>query len=145
LDGAEPASRLLAVVLTLDGATLFPGEDGSSLDVIGLQVFDVVGLTYRLDQCAHLVWELGNEDHGLEVGRNGAFGCCHPGKADENGVNGESGVSVPRNYDVHCHLEFFISGSDSRFAVGRLEGFPGYGGEHGVDVCVLLDGFLKEV
>ena len=145
MDGAKPASRLLAVILASDGATLFPGEDGSSFDVVSLQILNVIGLTYGLDQGAHLVWELGNEDHGLEVGRNGAFGCSHPGKADEDGVNGESGVSVPRDYDVHCHLKFFIGGSDSRFAVGRFEGLPCYGSEHGVDVCVLLNGFLEEV
>jgi len=145
LDGAKPASRLLAIVLVLDGTTLFPGEDGSSFDVIGFQVLNVVGLTYGLDQCVHLVWEFGNEDHSLEVGRNGAFGCCHPGEANEDGVDGESGVSVPRDYNVHCHLELFICCGDSGFAVGRFEGLPSYGGEHSVNVCVLFNGLLEKI
>ena len=145
MDGAKPTSRLLSIVLALDRATLLPGEDGSSFDVIGFQVLNVIGLTYGLNQCVHLVWKFGNEDHSLEMGRNGAFGCCHPGEADENSIDGESGVSVPRDYDVHCHLELFIRRGDSRFAVGRLEGFPGYRGEHGVDVRVLFNGLFEEI
>jgi len=92
LDSTESASRLLAVILALDGAALFPSEDSLPFDIIGLQVLDVVGLTDGLDQHAHLVWELGNKNHGLEVRRDGAFGCCHPSKTDKDGV--EPGINV---------------------------------------------------
>jgi len=58
LDSTESASRLLAIVLALSGTALFPSKDSFSFNVIGLQVFDVVGLADRLDQHAHLVWKL---------------------------------------------------------------------------------------
>jgi len=77
LDGAEFASSVvvsLAVVLALDGTTLLPSEDGLTFDVVGLQVLDVIGLANGLDQRIHLIWELGDEDHGLEMRWDGAFG-----------------------------------------------------------------------
>ena len=139
--------RLLegAIVLVLDGTTLFPSKDSLAFDIIGLQVLDTVGLTDRLDQSTHLVGELGNEDHGLEMRRDGAFRCCHSGESDEDGVNCKSGVSVSRDDDVHCRLKFLIGGGNSGFAVGSLEELPGLGGEHGVDIVVFLHRFLEKV
>jgi len=148
LDGTELVSSvvvLLAIVLVLDRTTLLPSEDGLLFDVVGFQVLDVIGLTYGLDQRIHLVWELGNEDHGLEMRRDGTFGCCHPGEADEDGVNGESGIGVSRDDDIHRHLEFFVCHGDPGFAIGSLEIFPGYGSEHGGDVGVLFDGLLEKI
>ena len=145
MDSTESASRLLAIVLALDGTALLPSEDSLSLDIVGLQVFDVVGLADRLDQPTHLVWKLGDKDHGLEVRGDGAFGCCHPGETNKDGVDCESRVGVSGDDDVHRRLEFFVCSGDSGFAVGGLEILPGYGSEHGGDVGVLLDGLLEEV
>jgi len=116
--------RLLGAVV-LSGTALFPGKDSLALDVVGLQVLDIVGLTDRLDQCAHLVRELGNENHGLKMRRDGAFGCCHSGKSDEDGVDSKSGVGVSGDDNVHRCLEFFVSGGDPGFAVGFLKILPG--------------------
>jgi len=59
LDGAYLFSglRLLegTIVLGLSRTTLFPSKDGLAFDIIGLQVLNIVGLTNRLDQSAHLV------------------------------------------------------------------------------------------
>jgi len=76
---------------------------------------------------------------------DGAFGCCHSHKSNEDGINRESGIGVPGDDDAHCRLKFFIAGGDSGFAVGGVEVLPGYGGIHGVHVGVLFDGFLKKV
>jgi len=133
------------IVLGLGRTTLFPSEDGLALDVIGLQVLNVVSLTDGLDQSAHLVGKLGDEDHGLKVRRDSAFGCCHSSKPDEDGVNGECRVGVPGDDDVHGRLEFLIGGGDAGFAVGGLEVFPCYGSEHCGDVGVFLDGLFEEV
>jgi len=145
LNGTEPASRLLTIVLALNGAMLLPSEDGLALDIVGFKVLDIVGLADGLNQHAHLIWELRDKDHGLEMRGDGAFGCCHPSKADKDSVNGEGRISVPGDYDVHRHLEFFVSGGDPGFAVGGFEELPGYGSEHGVDVGVILNGFFEEV
>ena len=150
MDGAYLLSglRLLlegAIVLSLDGTTLFPGEDSLAFDIVGFEILDVISLTNGLNQRAHLVWELGYEDHGLEMRRDGAFRCCHPGEPYENGVDGKSGVGVSRNDDVHRRFELFIGGSDSGFAVSGLEELPGLGGVHGVYVVIFLHGFLEEV
>jgi len=145
LDGTESAGRLLTVVLALDGTTLFPSEDGLTFDIVGFQVLDVVGLADGLDQHTHLIWELGDEDHGLEVRRDGAFGCCHSGEADKDGINGESRIGVSGDDDVHRHLKFFVCGSDSGFTVGGFKILPSYGSEHSVDVGVFLNSFLEEV
>jgi len=149
LDGAYLFSglRLLegTVVLVLNGTTLFPSKNSLSFDIVSLQVLDVIGLTDGLNQSAHLVGELGNEDHGLEMRRDGAFGCCHSCKPNEDGVDCKGRVGVPGNDDVHCHLKFFIGGGDSGFTVGSFEVLPGYGSEHRVDLGVLLDGFFEEV
>jgi len=145
LDSTESASRLLTIVLALDRTTLFPSEDGLSLDIIGLQVFDAVGLADGLDQRTHLVWELGDKDHGLEVRGDGAFGCCHPGETDKDGVDCESRISVSGDDNVHRHLEFFTCGSYSGFAVSGFEVLPSYGSKHGGNIGVFLDSFLEEV
>jgi len=134
-----------AVGLVLDGTTLFPSKHSLVFDVIGLQVLDVVGLTDGLDQCIHLVREFGNEDHNLEVRRDGAFGCRHSGESYEDGINSKSGVVVSGDDDIHRSFEFFICGGDPGFAVGLLEVLPGQGSEHGVNISVLFDGFLEEV
>jgi len=55
-----------------------------------------------------LVGEFGNENHSLEMRGGGAFGCCHSGKSDEDGIDSESGVGVSRDDNVHRCLEFFI-------------------------------------
>jgi len=149
LDGTYLFSglRLLegAIVLVLNGTTLFPGKDGLSFDVVSLQILNVVGLANRLDQCIHLVWKFGDENHGLEMRRDGAFGCCHSGESNEDGIDSEGWISVSRDDNIHRRLEFFVGGGDSGFAVGDLEELPGLGGEHGVDIVVFLHGFLEKV
>jgi len=149
LDGTYLFSslRLLegAIVLVLGGTTLFPGKDSLAFDIIGFQVLDAVGLTDGLDQSTHLIGELGDEDHGLKMRRDGAFGCCHSGESNEDGVDSEGGVGVSRNDDIHRRLELFIGGNDSGFAVSGLKELPGLGGEHGVYVVIFLHGFLEEV
>jgi len=145
LDGTEPAGGLLTVVLTLDGTTLLPSEDGLSFDIVGLQVLDVVSLADGLDQRTHLIWEFGDENHGLEVRGDGTFGCCHSGEADKDGINGESRIGVSGDNNIHRYLEFFVCGSDPGFTVSGFEILPNYGSEHGGDVGVFLDGFLEEV
>jgi len=131
--------------IVLNGTTLFPSKDGLTFDVIGLWVLDVIGLTDGLDQCTHLVREFGNENHSLEMRRDGAFGCCHSGESYEDGIDSKSGIGVSGDDDIHRRFEFFICGSDPRFAVGLLEVLPGQGSEHGVNIGVLFDGFLEEV
>jgi len=91
------------------------------------------------------VGKLGDEDHGLEMRGDGAFGCCHSCETNEDGVDRKGRVGVPRDDNVHCCLEFLIGGSDSGFSVGGLEVLPGYGSEHSVDVGVLLDSFFEEI
>jgi len=149
LDGAYLLSglRLLegAIVLVLNGTTLFPGKDGLSLDVVSLQILDVVGLANRLDQHIHLIWEFGDENHGLEVRRDGAFGCCHSGESNEDSIDSESRVGVSGDDYIHCRLKFFVGGGDSGFAIGGLKEIPSLGGEHGVYIGVLLHGLLEEV
>ena len=81
----------------------------------------------------------------MEVRGDGAFGCCHPSKTDKNGVDCKGRVGVPGDDDVHRHLEFFISGGDSRFPIGSLKVLPGYGSEHSGYVGILLDSLLEEV
>jgi len=139
--------RLLegTIVLVLDGTTLFPGKDSLSLDIISLQVLNAVGLTNRLDQSTHLVGELGNEDHGLEMRRDGALRCCHSGKPNEDGIDCKGRVGVSGDDDIHCCLEFFIGGGDSGFTVGGVEILPSYGSKHGGNVGVLFDGLLEKV
>jgi len=124
LDGTESAGRLLAIVLALNGTMLLPSENSLTLDVISFQVLDVISLADGLDQHVHLIWELGDEDHGLEMRRDGGFGCCHPGKTYEDGVDGESGIGVPGDDDIHRHFEFLIRCGDPRFAIGALEELP---------------------
>ena len=149
MDGAYLLSglRLLegAIVLVLDRTTLFPSKDGLAFDVISFQVLNVVGLTNRLDQSTHLVGKFGDEDHSLEMRRDGAFRCCHSRKSDEDGIDRKSRVGVPRDDDFHRCFEFLIGGGNPGFAISGLEVFPCYGGEHCVDVGVLRNGFLKKV
>jgi len=135
----------LTIVLTLDRTTLFPSEDGLSFDFVDLQVLDVVGLADGLDQRTHLVWEFGDKDHGLEMRGDGAFGCCHSGETNKDGVDCESRIGISRDDNVHCHLEFFVCGGDSGFTVGGFEVLPSYGSEHGGNIGVFLDSLLEEV
>ena len=139
--------RLLegAIVLVLNGTTLFPGKDCLSFDVVSLQLLDVVGLANRLDQRIHLVWEFGDENHGLEMRGDGAFRCCHSGEPNEDGIDCKGRVGVSGDDDIHCRLEFFVGGGDSGFAISGLKEIPSLGGEHGVYVGVLLHGLLEEV
>jgi len=88
LNGTEPASRLLAVVLALDGATLLPSKDGFTLDIIGFKILNVISLADGLNQRAHLIWELRDKDHGLEVRGDSTFGCCHPGETVRADLSG---------------------------------------------------------
>ena len=81
----------------------------------------------------------------MEMRGDGAFGCCHPGKADKDSVNGEGRISVPGDDDIHRHFEFFVRGGDPGFAIGGLEVLPSYGSEHGGDVGVLLNSLLEEI
>jgi len=74
---------------------------------------------------------------------DGAFGCCHPCKSDEDGVDSEGRVGVPRDDDTHRRLEFFIGSGDSGFAVSGVEVLPGYGSKHGSNVGVFLNGLLE--
>jgi len=149
LDGAYLFSglRLLerAIVLVLIRTTLFPSKDSLAFDVVSLQVLDVVSLTDGLDQSTHLVGKFGDEDHGLEMRRDGAFGCCHSCESNENGVDRNGRVGVSWDDNVLCCLEFLIGGSDSGFTVGGFKVLPGYGSEHCVNVGVLLNSFLEEV
>ena len=145
LNGTESASRLLTVVLALDGATLLPSEDGFALDIVGFKILDVISLADGLNQHAHLIWELRDKDHGLEVRGDGAFGCCHPGETDKNGVDGECGIGVPGDDNVHRYLELFVCGGYSGFTIGGLEILPGYGSEHRGDIGILLNSLLEEI
>jgi len=77
--------------------------------------------------------------------RDGAFGCCHPGKANEDGVDGKSGIGVPGDDDIHRNFKFFICCSDPGFAIGSFKELPGQGSEHSVDVSVLLHGLLEKI
>ena len=133
------------IVLGLSGTALFPSKDSLAFDVIGFQVLNIVGLTNGLDQSAHLVGELGNKDHCLEMRRDGAFRCCHPCESDEDGIDRKGRVGVPGDDDVHRRFELLISGGDPGLAVGGLKVLRCYGSEHRVDVGVLLDGFLEEI
>ena len=74
-----------------------------------------------------MIWELGYEDHGLEVRGDGAFGCCHSSETDKDGVDGEGRVGVPGDDDIHCHFEFFVRGGDPGFTIGGFKVFPSYG------------------
>jgi len=145
LNGTKPASRLLTVVLALDRATLLPSENGLALDIVGFKVLDVIGLADGLNQRAHLIWELRDKDHSLKMRGDGAFGCCHPSKADKDGIDGEGRISIPGDYDIHRHFEFFVGGGDPGFAVGGFEELPSYGSEHGVYVGVIRNSFFEEI
>ena len=132
-------------VLGLGRTALFPSKDGFAFDVVGLKVLNIVGLTNRLDQSAHLVGKFGDKDHGLKMRRDGALRCCHSRKADEDSIDGESGISVPGDDNAHRRFELLIGSCDSGFSVGGVEVLPSHGSEHGVDIIVLLDGFLEKV
>jgi len=86
-----------------------------------------------------------DEDHGLEMRGDGAFGCCHSRKSNEDGVDCMGRIGVPGDDDIHRCFEFLIGGGDSGFAVGGLEVLPCYGSEHCGNVGVFLDGLFKEV
>ena len=147
LDGAYLSSslRLLegTIVLGLSRTTLLPSEDGFTFDVIGLQILDVVSLTNGLNQSTHLVGKLGDKDHGLKVRRDGAFGCCHSSKPDEDGVDSECMVSVSGDDDIHRRFEFLVGGGDSGFAVSGLEVLPCYGSKHCGNIGVFLMVFSR--
>ena len=146
MNGAYLSSglRLLGAIV-LDGTVLFPSQDGFAFDIVGFQVLDIVGLTDGLNQRVHLVWELGDEDHSLEMRRDGAFGCCHPGESYEDSIDGKSGIGVSRDDDVHCPFEFFVCGCDPGFAISLFKVFPGQRSEHSVNVGVLFNSLLEEV
>jgi len=77
--------------------------------------------------------------------RDGAFRCCHPGESYKDSIDGENGIGIPGDDDIHRRFEFFICSSDSGFAIGLFEVLPGQGSKHGVNVGVILHGLLEEI
>ena len=103
---------------------LLPGKTDGLAHVGNIQCFDCLFLTEELGEPIEGRRELGHDQHRLEVVRYFKPRCIASGEVGRHFIDGDGGVFLIGDLDVHGRFELEVGGDDTRFPVLFLKVFP---------------------
>ena len=121
VDSAQPLSL---VARSLSSFPLFPGKTNGLAHVFDVQRFDPLSLAEELGEPIERAQEFGHDQHHLEVIRYLKPRCITSGEVSRHFVDGNSGVFLVTDLNVHGRFELEVGCDDTRLPVMFLKVGP---------------------